>query len=93
MTAPYPIPETVFILTVDGGDVETFKGVFRTRDALDAVMVEEAFGKDSGRDEEYILAEPEIDEEGRECIYLHHCDNDPYNCEMAFYIRTAILTG
>ena len=85
--------DKILLLSVDGGEVESFLGAFRSREKLDAVMLAKGTGEGTGREEGYAYAEPEIDEQGRECIYLHDIGCEPFDYTLCFLIREVVVIG
>lgn len=77
----------VMVLSVDGGEVESFLGVFRNRDKLMQTLAEERDGGNFTVEEGYVTADPEIDEEGNECIYVHREGTEPFDYSLCFIIR------
>lgn len=84
--------DTVLILSVDGGEVESFLGVYRDRAKLDEKITEErddgGFTVDAG----FVTSEPFIAEDGRECIYVHSEECEPFDYTLCFLIREATVT-
>lgn len=85
--------DSILLLFVDGGEVESFVGAYRSRAALDAAMVAEADGGGWSREEGYTFAAPQIDCAGRECIYLHDVDREPWEYTLCFIIRETQIIG
>lgn len=81
--------DKVLILSVDGGEVESFLGVYRDRAKLDEKIAEErddgGFTVDAG----YVTSEPFVIADGRECIYVHEDGRESFDYTLCFLIREA----
>lgn len=80
--------ESVILLSVDGGDTESFIGAYRTRESMEVAMRSEGTGEASGREEGYVYSDIQIDAEGREIIYLHEEGEEPFDYTLCFIIHT-----
>lgn len=84
--------DKLLILSVDGGEVESFLGIYRDRAKLDAAIAEERDGGDFTVENGYVTSEPFIGGDGRECIFVHAEECDPYDYTLCFLIREAEVT-
>lgn len=79
--------DKVWVLSVDGGEVETFLGVYRSRAKMEEKIAEERDGGGFTEDAGFITSEPFIVGDGRECFYIHSDECEPFDYTLCFLIR------
>lgn len=79
--------DKIKILSVDGGEVESFLGAFRNDAKLEEKIAEERDDGGFTVENGYVTSEPFIDGEGRECRYVCAEGSEPFEYALCFFIR------
>ena len=84
-----------YILSVNGGEIESVLGLFATKGGVDAKIAAERDGGGFSRDEGYTTTDriASTEEANVEYVFVHHTNQDWYEWELRFTIQLEVIQG